>query len=46
MKKKEEILNNQHSEYIWVDIDDNDNSYKIHKNTLAYFKNPFLKNFK
>ena len=43
MKKKEEILNNQHSEYIWVDIDDTDNSYKIHKNTLAYFKNPFLK---
>ena len=46
MKENEEVLNNQHSEFIWFDIDsDNSNSYKIHKYTLAYFKSPLFKNF-
>ena len=35
----------QHSEYIWLDINNKENySFKIHKNTLEYFKNPLLKN--
>ena len=39
-------INEQHSEYLWVDADAvNINKYNIHENTLAYLKNPVLKNF-
>ena len=39
-------INEQHSEYIWVDMENTrDNGLNIHQNTLEYFKNPILKNF-
>ena len=42
----EEIISNQHSEYIWLDIDKfNISSEEIHKYTLDYLKNPILSNF-
>ncbi len=38
-------IKEQHSEYLWVDIDEvNIGKYNIHENTLEYFKNPILKN--
>lgn len=44
LKKYEEIRSEQHSEYVWVNIDEiDDNLKKIHPNTLAYFKNPILR---
>lgn len=37
----------QHSEYIWIEINNEENySYKIHPYTLKYFKNIFLKDIK
>ena len=40
----EEIISQQHSEYIWLDIKNINNSkYNIHPNTLEYLKNPIFK---
>lgn len=45
IKISEEIISQQHSEYKWIDIDNIESCpYPIHFNTLAYFKNPNLKN--
>ena len=42
----EEIISNQHSEYIWLNIDKfNISTEEIHKYTLDYLKNPILNNF-
>ena len=39
------ISSPQHSEYIWIDINNEENhSTQIHKNVLEYFNNPLLKN--
>ena len=39
------IKKTQHSEYIWIDIDNKDNySLKIHKYVFEYLKNPLLNN--
>ena len=41
---KKEVDNEQHSEYIWFDIDLKDsNSYKVHQCTLDYLENPMIK---
>ena len=48
LKKIEEdkVINEQHSEYIWIDVDNVEQySYKIHKNTLEYLNSPVLKSF-
>ena len=43
---REEIISQQHSKYIWLDIDKfKDNSLKIHCYTLDYLKNPILINY-
>ena len=45
-KIKKKILIEQHSELIWIDINNfNSNTNHIHSNTLEYLKNPLLKNF-
>ena len=37
-------IKEQHSEYLWIDIDEvNIGKYNIHENTLEYFKNPLFK---
>ena len=42
-----EILKNQHVEYKWQDINYKEtNNFKIHKNTLDYFKNPEILEYK
>ena len=44
--KREKILNEQHSKYIWMDLDKiKESSLNIHLNTMEYLKNPILKNF-
>lgn len=44
LKKKEFEKNEQHSKYIWMDIDkENISSIKIHKYTLDYLKHIFFK---
>tara|TARA_Y100001978_G_scaffold91958_1_gene82335 strand:- start:618 stop:1124 length:507 start_codon:yes stop_codon:yes gene_type:complete len=44
IKNKEQLVLEQHSNYIWHDIDNFKNfSYKIHPYTLAYFKHPFIR---
>ena len=44
IKNDEEILSQQHSEYIWLDINNVDKKYNnIHLNTLEYLKNPLIK---
>tara|TARA_B100000900_G_C20367829_1_gene629111 strand:- start:141 stop:629 length:489 start_codon:yes stop_codon:yes gene_type:complete len=45
LKNYSEITNEQHSDYIWFDMDKLINISQIHPNTLAYFDNPLLKNF-
>ncbi len=43
MKNQEQLVLEQHSSYIWLDIDNHKNfSYEIHPNTLAYLKHPFF----
>ncbi len=46
-KIKRKVVKEQHSQYIWFDID-NDKSkyYEIHNYTLDYFQNPLIKDFK
>ncbi len=40
-------INEQHSEYLWIDVDEeNLYKYNIHEYTLEYLKNPLLKNFR
>ena len=39
-------IKEQHSEYLWVDVDQVDIcKYSIHENTIEYLKNPVLKKF-
>ncbi len=43
---REEIISQQHSKYIWLDIDKfKDNSLEIHCYTLDYLKNQILINY-
>ena len=44
IKNDQKILSQQHSEYIWLDINKVNNKYNIHSNTLEYLKNPLIKN--
>ena len=43
-KNQDLIITEQHSKYIWVDVNNIKNSsLNIHINTLEYFKNPILR---
>ena len=45
LKINNHSIKQQHSEYKWIDLDNAfKSSYKIHTNTLEYFKNPLFKN--
>ena len=45
-KKYKKIQSEQHSEYIWFNVNSiNGNYQKIHPNTQEYFKNSLIKNF-
>ena len=47
IKNINQKIHEQHSEYIWVDLENiKDNDLNIHQYTLQYFKNPILQNFK
>ena len=46
INSQKQVLSDQHSVYIWFDKSNiKNNSKKIHKYTLEYFKNPLLKEF-
>tara|TARA_B100000579_G_C22840310_1_gene861066 strand:- start:719 stop:1210 length:492 start_codon:yes stop_codon:yes gene_type:complete len=44
IKNYDERISEQHSEYIWIDIDNlKSSSYKIHSNSMAYLDNPIFR---